>query len=178
MFELYGDECYFCLLNLAFLKTLRVKMQWSPRHLQNDIRKSLVVTCYVRPYCQHQEQCSQPRLRGTLGLRRASLVIQREMVEYVYTNFDVCVTVHHWCNNINSQIWCKNNNFINSFNYSFNSVPPHPGHHQTASSVLYTTSCKDSLVLLRMGEIIARNMLSWLKLLIKLLLLHIVGCLY
>jgi len=30
----------------------------------------------------------------------------------------------------------------------------------------------------KMGEIIARNMLSWLKLLIKLLLLHLVGCLY
>jgi len=29
-----------------------------------------------------------------------------------------------------------------------------------ASSVHYTTSCKHSLVLLRMGEIIARNMLS------------------
>jgi len=29
-----------------------------------------------------------------------------------------------------------------------------------------------------MGEIIARNMLIWLKLLIKLLLLHLVGCLY
>ena len=29
-----------------------------------------------------------------------------------------------------------------------------------------------------MGEIIARNMLSWLKLLIKLVLLHLVGCLY
>jgi len=29
-----------------------------------------------------------------------------------------------------------------------------------------------------MGEIIARNMLSWLKLLIKLLLLHLDGCLY
>ena len=42
----------------------------------------------------------------------------------------------------------------------------------------FTTSCKHSLVLLRMGEIIARNLLSWLKLLIKLLLLHLVGCLY
>jgi hypothetical protein len=29
-----------------------------------------------------------------------------------------------------------------------------------------------------MGEIVSRNMLSWLKLLIKLLLLHLVGCLY
>ena len=33
----------------------------------------------------------------------------------------------------------------------------------TASSVLYTTSCKHSLVLLRMGEIIARNMFSCLE---------------
>jgi len=44
--------------------------------------------------------------------------------------------------------------------------------------VLYTTSCKHSLALLRMGEIIARNMFSWFKLLIKLSLLHLVGCLY
>jgi len=35
----------------------------------------------------------------------------------------------------------------------------HPGHQQAASSVLYTTSCKHSLALLKMGEIIARNML-------------------
>jgi len=54
----------------------------------------------------------------------------------------------------------------------------HPGHQQAASSVLHTTSCKHSLVLLRMGEIIARNLLRWLTLLIKLLLLHLVGCLY
>jgi len=60
----------------------------------------------------------------------------------------------------------------------WNTFPPHPDHRQTASPVFYTTSCKHSLVLLRMGEIIARNMLSWLKLLIKLLLLHVVGCLY
>ena len=33
-------------------------------------------------------------------------------------------------------------------------------------------------MLLRLGEIIARNMLSWLKFLIKLLLLYLVGCLY
>ena len=46
------------------------------------------------------------------------------------------------------------------------------------SSVLCTTSCKHSLVLLRMDEIIARNMLSWLKVLIKVLLLHLVGCFY
>jgi len=38
---------------------------------------------------------------------------------------------------------------------------------QAASSVLYNTSCKHSLVLLRMGEIIAWNMLSWLQLSIK-----------
>jgi len=55
---------------------------------------------------------------------------------------------------------------------------PHAGHQQAASSVLYTTSCKQSLVLLRMGEIIAQNMLTWMKLLIKWLLLHLVVCLY
>jgi len=44
---------------------------------------------------------------------------------------------------------------------------PHPCHQQAASPVHYTTSCKHSLALLRMGEIIARNMLSWLKLLIS-----------
>jgi hypothetical protein len=47
-----------------------------------------------------------------------------------------------------------------------------------ASSVHYTTSCKHSLVFLRMGEIIAWNMLRSLKLLIKLLLLHLFGSLY
>ena len=57
-------------------------------------------------------------------------------------------------------------------------VPPHPCHQQAASPVHHTTSCKHSSVLLRMSEIIAWNMLSWLKLLIKLLLLHLVGCLY
>jgi len=56
--------------------------------------------------------------------------------------------------------------------------PLHPGHQQAPSSVLFTTSCKHSPVFLRMGEIIGRNMLSWLKLLIKLLMLHLVGCLY
>ena len=35
---------------------------------------------------------------------------------------------------------------------------------QAASSVHYTTSCKHSLVLPRMGEIISRNMLNRLKL--------------
>ena len=52
------------------------------------------------------------------------------------------------------------------------------GHQQAASSVHYTTSCKHSLVLLRMGETIAQNMLSWLKSIIKLLLLRLFGCLY
>ena len=37
----------------------------------------------------------------------------------------------------------------------------------TTSWMHYTTSCKHSLVLLRMGAIIARNMLSWLELLIS-----------
>jgi len=49
---------------------------------------------------------------------------------------------------------------------------------QASSSVHYTTNCKHSLALLSIGEIIARNTLSWLKVLMKLLLLHLVGCLY
>jgi hypothetical protein len=57
-------------------------------------------------------------------------------------------------------------------------IPPYPDHQQAAPSVLYTTSCKRSLVLLRMGEIVAWNLLSWLKLSKQLLLLHPVGWLY
>ena len=49
---------------------------------------------------------------------------------------------------------------------------------QETSSLLYTTGCKHSLALPRMGEIVARNVFSWLKLLIILLLLCLVGCLY
>jgi len=52
----------------------------------------------------------------------------------------------------------------------WNRVPPNPGFWSAASSVHYTTSCKHRFVLLRMGVIIARNMLSWLELLINLLL--------
>jgi len=52
------------------------------------------------------------------------------------------------------------------------------GDQQATSSVLYTTSCKHSLVLLRMGEIIGRNMFSSLKFLIKLLFFNLVACLY
>jgi len=37
---------------------------------------------------------------------------------------------------------------------------PHPSYWPATSFVHYTTSCKHSLVLLRMGEITARNMLS------------------
>ena len=87
----------------------------------------------------------------------------------------------HWYNNINSQldatviilliISISSTCFGRWFRPSsgaLDSVPPHSGHQQAASSVLYTRSCKHSLVLLRMGEIIARNTLSRLKLLIKL----------
>ena len=55
----------------------------------------------------------------------------------------------------------------------WNSVPPQPCHQQAAPSVHYTTDCKHILVLLRIGEIIARNILSWLKLLRKII---IVAC--
>lgn len=43
---------------------------------------------YVR-IVRIKNSVSQPRLRGTLGLRITSLVILREMFEYVYTNFGI-----------------------------------------------------------------------------------------
>ena len=73
-------------------------------------------------------------------------------------------------------LWCNAPTVLPAGNQD--DVPPHTGHQPAAPSVLYTTSCKHSLVLLRMDEIVARNVSSWLKLLIKLLLLHLVGCLY
>jgi len=58
--------------------------------------------------------------------------------------------------------------FINNSNQlnMFRAVWSHPGYRPATSLVHYTTSCKHSLVLLRMCEIIIRNMLSWLELLI------------
>ena len=47
-----------------------------------------------------------------------------------------------------------------------------------ASSVHYTTSCKHSLALPRMGEIIARNRLKLIEIINKPLLSHLVGYLY
>ena len=93
----------------------------------------------------------------------------------------VCVTVHHSCNNVNSQLDATITDFIDNFNQldMFRAVispilrstrlrlqlavkctGDAACHQQAASSVHYTTSCKHSLVLLRMGEITARNMLS------------------
>ena len=58
-------------------------------------------------------------------------------------------------------------------------VPPHPGYRSAASSVHCTTICKHSLVLLRMGEIIARGKhVELIGIINKPLLLHLFGCLY
>ena len=48
--------------------------------------------------------------------------------------------------------------FIGNFNQLSMFMLP-AGHQQAISSVHYTTSCKLSLMRLRMGEIFARNML-------------------
>jgi len=66
-------------------------------------------------------------------------------------NVMLCVADRFRCDRINKQP----------------TVPTQTCHQQATSSVHYTANCKHSLVLLRMGEIIARNMLSWLKLLIR-----------
>jgi hypothetical protein len=44
---------------------------------------------------------------------------------------------------------------------SWNYVPFHPWHQPAATLVNFTRSCKDSQVLLMMGENIARNTESW-----------------
>ena len=69
-----------------------------------------------------------------------------------YKESDICVTVHHCYNNINSQLVATITNFIDNY-HQLNMF-------RAASSVHYTTSCKHSLVLLNMGETVARNMLS------------------
>ena len=77
--------------------------------------------------------------------------------------FDVCVTANHRYNNINSQLDATITNcllIITLNTFRAIRIPPRPCHQQAASSVHCITSCKHSLVLLRMGEIIARNMLS------------------
>ena len=52
---------------------------------------------------------------------------------------------------------------------------PHPGYQPAASSVNYNTSCKNSLALLRMGVIIARNFVVLIGIINEPLFLHIVG---
>ena len=50
----------------------------------------------------------------------------------------------------------------------------HPGYRPTKTLVPYISNCKTQSSVPEDGQIIARNMLSWLKLLIKLSLLHLV----
>jgi len=97
--------------------------------------------------------------------QRYLLIFYKLLVnDSVRYKFDVCVTMHHWYNNINSQLDATIIILL---------IKHWSCCLLAASPVHYTASCKHSLMLLRMGEIIARNMMSWLKLLIKLLLLHL-----
>ena len=73
-------------------------------------------------------------------------------------------------NNINSQLDATITNFIcnyNQLNIFRAIISPILGNNRStddaaAWSLHYTTNCKHGLVLLRMGKIIAWNMLSWL----------------
>jgi hypothetical protein len=38
------------------------------------------------------------------------------MLRLIVKKFDVCVTVHHWYNNMNSQLDAKITNFIDNYN--------------------------------------------------------------
>jgi len=55
---------------------------------------------------------------------------------------------------------------------------PHPGYWPATTWVRYTSNCRTQPNAQEDGQIIARNMLSWLKLLITLSLLHLVGYWY
>jgi len=57
-------------------------------------------------------------------------------------------------------------------------IIPHPDFRPTTTWVHYTSNCKTQSSAPEDGQIIARNMLSSLKLLIKLSLLHLVGYRY
>ena len=50
---------------------------------------------------------------------------------------------------------------------SLDAVEPHPGYRSATLWMPYTTNFKYSLVLVKMGEIVARNILSCLELLIN-----------
>jgi len=92
-----------------------------------------------------------------------------ENVAMLKLAFDVCVTVHHLYNNINSQVDATiiillimsiiSTCFGRYFRPSSGALDCVYSLWYKASSVLYTTRCKHSLVLLRMGESTARNML-------------------
>ena len=62
--------------------------------------------------------------------------------------------------------------------YTVSPFPPHPGHQQAAPSVLYTTNCKHSLALPEDGRNYRPKHVELIEIVIKLLLLHLVGCLY
>ena len=100
-----------------------------------------------------------------------------------------------------SKQWCRRYNFCGKWRRVVGREdpragwalhPPQPPLPATADALIMFTlkvtsrqhrrcnipQAVNSLLLPRKGEIIARNMLSWLKLWTKLLLLHLVGCLY
>jgi len=74
----------------------------------------------------------------------------------IFLKFDVCLTVHLWHSNINNRRKCL----------------------QAASSVHYTTSCKHSLVPPVDGRNYRPKHVELIEIIKKLLLFHVVGCLY
>ena len=126
--------------------------------------------------------------KGPIAGRKQWTLLYRSMKHLVISKFDVCVTVRHWYNSINSQLdtiiiillilSISSTCFERWFRPSSGTLDCVYSLWYIALAILPTTSCKHSLVLLRMGEIIVRNMLSWLKLSVKLLLLYLVGCLH
>jgi len=132
--------------------------------------------------CAHS-QGHNCKLCWKFGYDKSSLFSYRTGLHYISINSQLDETVTNFIDNYNhlSMFRAIISPTLRSTRLCLQlgtAVPPHPCHQQAASPVHYTTSCKHSLVLLRMGEIIARNMLSWLKLSVKFVIVALFDCLY
>jgi hypothetical protein len=79
----------------------------------------------------------------------------------------ICLDYYSW---LILNTWCRKLWFrydVDNQLGGTTTVPPFPGYRTVTSWMHFSTSCRHSLVLLKMGEIIAWNMLSWLELLIN-----------
>jgi hypothetical protein len=90
----------------------------------------------------------------------------------------VSVFVRQQCLVLRGSLLCLPVSTMAWIHTSGSGVPPLPDYLPATPWVYYTASCKHSLVLLKMGETVSRNMSSCLRIINKSLSLHVVGCLH